>query len=132
MFVPKKRIPKLAAATLALAGCADDGYGLGEYGARVDRLDPPVTEFCMKALNCASRLYQGDIDLCRTLFLFYATPPLPADADACEEAWLDFFDCYTDAACVDFPVGNGDACADSIDALFLPCEIQAPPSGDEP
>jgi len=119
MFPIKKHIPDLTVASLALMGCG--GEGLGEYEARLDRLEPEVTAFCMRAVDCVPRQYDNDVDYCRLTLLFYGAPFSPLDPEKCEEAWLEFFDCYAQADCFDFPVGRTDRCAGSIDPIERFC-----------
>jgi hypothetical protein len=53
MFRPKKIIPKLAVATLALTGCGDDGGGGGNGGGGMSaNLTNALNAWCMKFVPC--------------------------------------------------------------------------------
>jgi hypothetical protein len=98
-FFPKKSIPPVAAAGMALVGCGSDG----DLDDLADRLDPAVSAFCMQAVECNPSLGEDYVDYCRGLYLYYAQTyiTLSDDASACEAAFLSYFGCFTscDADC---------------------------------
>jgi len=107
----KKRIPPVAAAGLALVGCGSDD----STSARIERLDPAVSAFCMTALECNPSLGEDYVDYCRALYLYYADTyiALSDDPAACEAAYLSYFGCFTGCAVnCDLPYQQlGDDCS---------------------
>ena len=108
MLNPKKTIPKLAVAALALAGCGDSnggdgGDGGGGSGGMGGEPEPSVFEaWCMKLRECNPE----------------PTPiPPVCDADAeglpqgCEDLLDSYFRCRTELDCDADPY----ACADEAD-----------------
>jgi hypothetical protein len=119
VFTPKKVIPPVAAAGLALAGCGDDPLDLQQALDRMERLDPLVTAFCMKNLDCYAGYYYYDVDSCRVSWLYYADAliQLSDDPAACYDAGQSYFECFRDAEC-----GIADvACQDEYAALPIAC-----------
>lgn len=124
MFRPKKKIPSIAAAGLALAGCGDGG-GDSELDAARDRiaqLDPSVTAFCMRDIECdpyPEDPYFGDVDSCRTLFLEVVAYYVDAspDPDACSAAYIAALDCEGNTPCDEMP----EACEAQIEATDAIC-----------
>jgi len=121
VFTPKKVIPPVAAAGLALAGCGDGGgqgpLDLQQALDRMERLDPLVTAFCMKRLDCYDYYY--DVDYCRFYSLYIADSyiQLSDDPAACYGAGQSYFECFIDAEC-----GTADfACMDEYAALEDSC-----------
>ena len=92
-FIPKKSIPSVAAAGLALVGCGNDDNS----AARIDRLDPAVSDFCMTAVECNPSLGEDYVDYCRALYLYYADTyiALSDNPAACEAAFLSYFRCFS-------------------------------------
>lgn len=128
MFEPKKKIPSIAAAGLALAGCGDGG-GTSELDAARDRiaqLDPSVTAFCMREIECdpyPEDSYFGDVDSCRTLMLQLYGDYIEGspDPEECGAAFIASFDCAGDTPC-DEILGT---CEAEYDATYAVC------TGDE-
>jgi len=119
-FQPKKKIPPIAAAGLALAGCGDDPSRLEQASARIDSLDPPVTAFCMKYVDCyAGSFLFDDVDSCRAIMLSYTDvyALLSDDPAACTASALSYFACVQDAVCGSFAV----ACFDELEAFEVFC-----------
>jgi hypothetical protein len=116
-FTPKKTIPPVAAAGLALAGCGDDS--LQQALDRMERLNPLVTAFCMKNVECNSDYYSYyyDVDSCRVFWFYYADTviQLSDDPAACYDAGRSYFECFAEAAC-----GTGE-CLDEYYALGGAC-----------
>lgn len=104
MFRPKKTIPKLAVATLALAGCPADG-GMpnggsgGSGGSGGAALTDALTAWCMKHADCfPNSPYYQPTDYCISYELFYYG--LDGDISAeCEAAAIGYFDCALDLEC---------------------------------
>jgi len=120
-FTPKKTIPPIAAAGLALVGCGDDPLDLQQALDRMERLDPVVTAFCMKNVECYAGYYNYyyDVDSCRFVWLYYADTviQLSNDPAACYDAGRSYFECFAEAAC-----GTADyACMDEYAALGRAC-----------
>jgi len=117
-FTPKKAIPPVAAAGLALVGCGDDSSEFQQALNRMDRLDPLVTAFCMKTVECYPDYYYG-VDGCRVSWLYYVDTviQLSDDPTACYDAGRSYFECLTEAAC-----GTAEAaCGDEYAALPIAC-----------
>ena len=128
-FAPKKTIPPIAAAGLALAGCGDDP--LQQALDRMERLDPLVTAFCMKNVDCYAGYYSYyyDVDDCRVWWLYYvdAVIQLSDDPAACYDAGRSYFECLTEAACGMAEV----ACRDEYAALEAACYYAGYYAGEE-
>ncbi|KPK17804.1 MAG: hypothetical protein AMJ62_00790 [Myxococcales bacterium SG8_38] len=117
-FTPKKTIPPVAAAGLALAGCGDDSPELQLALDRMQSIDPLITAFCMKQVECYPGYYT-DLDGCRVFWLFYADAyiQLADDSAVCYEAGRSYFECVTNAEC-----GSAYAdCQDEYAALESAC-----------
>ena len=127
-FTPKKTIPPVAAAGLALAGCGD----LSEFQQalnRMDRFDPLVTAFCMKAVECYPDYYYYGVDYCRVWGLYYADTviQLSDDPAACYDAGRSYFECFERAAC-----GTADVvCSDQYAAFEAACYYAGYYAGEE-
>jgi hypothetical protein len=124
MFSPKKKIPSLAAAGLALAGCGDGGANseLDAARDRIAQLDPSVTAFCMREIECdpyPEDPFFGDVDNCRTLILQLYGDYIQGspDPDACGAAFIAAFDCAGDTPCDDILY----ACEVEYDATLAVC-----------
>ena len=119
LFKPKKTIPPVAAAGLALVGCGDDSSSeLQQALNRMERLDPVVTAFCLKALDCYANYYY-DVDYCRVYNLYIADSyiQLSDDPGACYDAGRSYLECFTNAEC-----GTADfECRDEYAALEDAC-----------
>lgn len=118
LFKPKRTIPPVAAAGLTLAGCGDDSSELQQAIDRMERLDPLVTAFCMKNVDCYPDYYY-DVDSCRVFWLYYADAiiQLSDDPAACYNAGRSFFECFEEAEC-----GTAEfACVDEYAALEGAC-----------
>lgn len=102
-FEPKKKIPTIAAAGLALVGCGEDSSSAFQQAAgRIDNLDPAVTAFCMKYVACyPDGLFYDDADYCRAIVLGYMDSyvELSDDPDACLGAAHSYFDCVERVPC---------------------------------
>lgn len=117
-FTPKKTIPPIAAAGLALAGCGDAPLDFQQALDRMERLDPLVTAFCMKNLECYPGYYY-DVDSCRFYNLYNADSyiQLSDDPAACYDAGRSYFECFIDAEC-----GTADfECVDEYAAFEVSC-----------
>lgn len=117
-FTPKRTIPPVAAAGLALAGCGDDSSELQQALDRMQSLDPLITAFCMKSVECDPGYYY-DLDSCRVYNLYYADfiIQLSNDPAACYDAGVSYFECYAEAEC-----GTAEAeCLDQYAALVDAC-----------
>ena len=124
MFRPKKIIPKLAVAMLALTGCGDDGGGGtggsgasggsggsgGTGGSDGGNFDASLNAFCMKVGPCFGYTAQACIN--------YYTNVMPnnynIDAE-CEAALITYFECGAPKTCDDLVAG---ACDDEYYAVF--------------
>lgn len=105
MFEVKKVIPPLAAASLALTGCGDDGGG-GSGGAGGDAIEEAVEKFCMKVVEC----YQDETQQeCESYELDY----LEGVSDDCLGPWTTYFNCFSELTCGEF-YGDYQSCLDEI------------------
>ena len=117
MFNPKKTIPKLAVAMLALTGCGDDdgnGAGTGGAGGGGADFDASLNAYCMKA-PCFDYTAEVCIDYYNALNVYN-------DNANCTALLISYFDCgatktcnqlfqgdcdveyyAADAACIDLP-----------------------------
>ena len=84
----------------------------------MERLDPLVTAFCMKNLECYPGYYY-DVDSCRFYNLYNADSyiQLSDDPAACYDAGRSYFECFIDAEC-----GTADfECVDEYAAFEVSC-----------
>jgi hypothetical protein len=127
-FKPKKAIPPIAAAGVALAGCGDDSTELQQALDRMQSMDPLITAFCMKSLECDPGYYY-DVDSCRAYNLYFADAiiQLSDDPAACYDAGRSYFECYTEAEC-----GTAEVqCRDEYAALEGACYYAGYYAGEE-
>ena len=127
MFSPKKTIPKLAAAVLALTGCGDDGGGGtggsgatgGSGGSDGPNLNDALSAWCMNLAECfPNSPYYQPTDYCVSYHLtYYGLDGTPSAA--CEAAAISYFVCSTGLACADFYADN--ECDDEFDAAGAEC-----------
>jgi hypothetical protein len=128
MFRPKKIIPKLAVAMLALTGCGDDGGGTGGSGAPGtggtggadgDNLNKALSTWCMTLGECFPNVdYNESVETC----VAYHVDLYGLDASisaACEAAAISYFECGDDLTCADFYDYND--CDDEFDAADAAC-----------
>lgn len=112
MFRPKKTIPKLAVAMLALTGCGGDGDNGdgGTGGGDGGDFDASLNAFCMNTAACWDGTVQGCVNY------YENTMPIYYDIDAeCEAALISYFDCGAPKTCAEIRAG---ACFDLYDAVF--------------
>jgi hypothetical protein len=115
MFRPKKTIPKLAVAMLALTGCGgDDGNGTGGTGGTGGgdggNFDASLNAFCMNVAPCYGYTAQECID--------YYNNDLPNKYNVdgeCEAALISYFECGASKTCNEVLAG---ACDDEYYAAF--------------
>lgn len=98
MRIARKRIPKLAATGLLLAGCGDDGSSNDKFV--VEEIDALVTEYCMHDIECSGSDEDFDLDECRfyLIFDFYSHSLLNEQA-ACDQAITALLDCSITSPC---------------------------------
>jgi hypothetical protein len=107
MLKPKRMIPKLAVATLALTGCGDgDTNGTGGAGGSGSNLENALSAWCMNLAGCFpnSKYYQPT-EYCVSYHLDYYYFDESTTA-ACEAAGISYFMCSTGLECGDFYVDN--------------------------
>ena len=112
MFTPKKTIPKLAVAALAVTGCGgSDGNG-GNGGDLTDS----INAFCMKAVECfPGYTLQECTSYYNDLVAGYNLTP------ACKAAATSYFDCAAALSCAEIDMSSN-SCDDEFDAIFDACE----------
>ncbi|MBW1757911.1 MAG: hypothetical protein JRG67_04735 [Deltaproteobacteria bacterium] len=119
MFRPKKTIPKLAVAMLALTGCGGDG-GTGGTGGTAGNggtgggdggnFDASLSAFCMNVASCFGYTAQECTNYYNNVMPNYY------DIDSeCEAALISYFDCGASKTCNEVLAG---ACDDLYDAVF--------------
>lgn len=115
MKIAGKRIPKLAATGLMLAGCGDDGSVPEKF--LVEELDVLVTEYCMRVTHCYGGHEDFGLDNCRFYMItqLYSYSLLNEQLD-CDQAITDWLDCSIDAPC-----GEPQACEEERAALRQRC-----------
>jgi hypothetical protein len=108
MLRPKKLIPPLAGAMLALTGCGDDGNtggggsggsggSGGTGGSEGGELANAIGAWCMQLRDCFPPYYQ-DTERCISSNVAY----YGLDGDivaACETAAISYFECGADLSC---------------------------------
>ena len=115
MFNPKKTIPKLAVAMLALTGCGDDdgnGAGTGGAGGGGADFDASLNAYCMNAAPCFD--YTAE-----TCINYYNAVNNYNDNAQCTAAQITYFDCGATKACNQLFQG---ACDDEYSALWTVCD----------
>ena len=142
MLRPKKFIPSLAIAMMALSGCGDDGgggdggaagdggtggggaaggEGGGNGGARNVCTDPDeaVEAFCRTFETiCSPGGTQEDVDEC-VAYTNYDLEPLRLDEPECVEALTTYFCCISNQDCEDIRVEVG--CDDEATEFYDTC-----------
>jgi len=104
MLRPKKRIPKLAVAALALTGCGSDGPNLG--GA--------VNAFCMKVVDCFP---DYTLEECTGPYNeYFQNYNL---GDSCQAALATYFSCLSTLSCDQ--LGTFEGCEDEFYAIESAC-----------
>jgi hypothetical protein len=140
MLTPKKAIPTLAVAVLALTGCGDStpsggggsagtggtggtagmGGGGGTGGSLPDALANALRSFCMNVLACDSQTTYASVDDCaETYAADYASYIL--GNPNCEVAVTAFLECGGDLNCNDFLMETG--CDDEYAAAATACDF---------
>ncbi len=128
MLTPKKVIPSLAVAMLALtgAGCGDDGGNTGATGGSGatggtggtpgDGLANALSAFCMKVAECYADTVRECLDYYNNdIFPYY-------DIDSnCEAAIISYFDCGAALSCPEM-MADPNNCDDEFDAIFDVCD----------
>lgn len=125
MFKPKKTIPKLAVAALALTGCSSDGGGgtagmggaagmggTGGSGGGGD-FDSSLNAFCMEVDNPC---WGYTVESCTAYY--NAVNDYNADAQ-CTAALISYFDCGPPKTCDEVRAG---ACAAEYNAMWDVCD----------
>lgn len=107
MLNPKKTIPKLAAATLALTGCGGDGGG----GAA--DFDASLSAFCMNVAPCFNEMVQSCTN-------YYIAVNNYNDNPQCEALMITYFDCSATKTCDQILVQG--VCDDEYYAAWNVCE----------
>ena len=120
-FKAKSVIPRLAAASLALSGCADsDSAGSGGAGGGGEPIDATIEQFCMKAVECFEEQTQlsCEVNESRLASRF---------SESCLPLWMSYLDCMAEVSCLQFENKEGFyACIDAVteefgEALFQAC-----------
>jgi hypothetical protein len=137
MLTPKKAIPSLAVAMLALtgAGCSDDGGGgpgtgatggagatggSGATGGTGGGLENALNAFCMKVAECFSQY--TTVEVCLDSY----NDRIPDDPDlSCQAALISYFDCGLALSC-DALGMDGNSCDDEFAAIGETCFPDAP------
>lgn len=102
MFGPKKMIPKLTVAALALSGCGGDGGANGDF-------DASLSAFCM---NVDAPCWGYSVEYCTAYY--NAVNAYNADAQ-CTAALISYFNCGATKTCDEIFAG---ACYDEYDAAW--------------
>ena len=113
MFKPKKTIPKLAAAALALTGCGGDGGGTGGTGGTGgdNEFDTSLSAFCM---NVDVPCYGYTMQQCTVYYnavIDYNNDP------QCTAALISYFNCGATKTCDQIYAG---ACLAEYAAVWDP------------
>ena len=121
MLRPKKMIPKLTVAMLALTGCGGDtNNGSGGSGGNgiSDNLTNALNSWCMKLVDCYSEAYPDyTVQEC----IAYATDQYGLDTGisaACDAAAASYFECGTNLMC------------DQLMMLYNDCDPEFNAAGD--
>lgn len=94
MFKPKKTIPKLAAAALALTGCGGDGDGGGMGGTGGDsQFDTSLSAWCM---SVGASCYGYTVQACTA---YYNVVNDSNNDPQCTAALISYFDCGATKNC---------------------------------
>jgi hypothetical protein len=133
MLVPKKTIPKLAVAALALTGCGGDGNGGGAAGnsgtggaagsggsagsgGGSASIEASIEAFCMKLVECN---YYVNTSVCVAYLTYYYGLDDELTAE-CESAAISYFDCGTLLTCAELGAMSN-SCDDEFIAAAQAC-----------
>lgn len=135
MFNPKRMIPKLAVAALALTGCGETGNpnglsgtggttgtggtpGTGGSGGTNGTLAGSLEAFCLKVVECFPGYY-ASTEAC----VNYITASYGLDgqlSNECEAAAISYFQCGASLTCQALDM-NVNSCSDEADAAEQAC-----------
>ena len=137
MLDPKKVIPKLAVAALALTGCGGDGGtppvgtggtggaggtgGTGGTGGGNGSLTASLQAFCVKLVECFPGYYQSAEQCTNYLINYYGFDG--EVSAACEAAAISYFDCGTQLSCPELDAYSN-SCEDEFGAAVQACTTQ--------
>lgn len=139
MFNPRKVIPKLAVAALALTGCGESGDlgdligtggdggtsgtsgagGTGGTGGTSGALAASLEAFCVKVVEC----FPGDYDSTQGC-VDYLTAYYGLDGELsseCEAAAISYFQCGAPLTCAELTNPEGNSCDDEFFAAGQAC-----------
>ena len=145
MFNPRRVIPKLAVAALALTGCGETGSpsdfggsggsggtsgtggssgaggtsGTGGSGGTNGTLAGSLEAFCLKVVECFPGYYTNTEDCVSYLAAYYGLDgPLSSE---CEAAAISYFQCGAPLTCQELDGTGGNSCDDEFDAAAAAC-----------
>ncbi len=145
MFNPRRMIPKLAVAALALTGCGDTGStndiggtggtagtggtggssgtggtsGTGGSGGTNGTLAGSLEAFCLKVVECFPSYYTTSQECVSYLSTYYGLDgPISAE---CEAAAISYFQCGAPLTCQELDGTGGNSCDDEFAAASMAC-----------
>ncbi len=133
MFNPKRVIPKLAVAALALTGCGEtaspDGFfgtggtsgtgGTGGTGGTNGTLVGSLEAFCLKLVECFPDYYAGAETCVNYITTTYG---LGGEISSeCEAAAISYFQCGAPLTCPELDTAEANSCADESAAAEQAC-----------
>ena len=111
MLNPKKMIPSLASACLALTGCG------GSDGSLSEGVTNAIEDFCVKIAECyVGYTVQGCVEYYTTYIETYGDFSNPA----CEPALVSYVACLSVLSCEDF-ANSAEVCDEETQALDREC-----------
>ena len=130
MLRPKKLIPSLAAAVLALTGCGgttDGGSGGtgGSAGTIPDDLAASLRGWCMNYVDCGFDYYNGVEQCVDSVREFYGQYITNLDDPACEAALMSYLDCGAALSCAELDELSN-SCDDEFRAALEACTTAQP------
>jgi hypothetical protein len=119
MLRPKKTIPSLVGATLAMSGCGDGGH------KTTTMTGESYKAFCVKVGECyPNTSYQDDCNAYQPYADIFSAQYFSGECDA---LWASYFNCLAGVTCDEFTDEEDSTCYDDLDQEMIDlCDSMIP------